>query len=316
MKVQNNHTYYVGNDPNRIEQNNGENKKTGTNASYMMKQTDPMALKREQAKKKAMGLIGDAFAADRKIDEGQDERRELINKLKQDVSDNQNQINSIEADREALRVKSGISKDSDKERELKLLEREAESKFKGANVTLTAEEQKEIDAIKARGLTDYQAQSLEMKESEKYYSDAVFDAKNQIGANGRAIRMTENERLKSHAMIDAHKEADEIMIQASKEAVQMAVDEAKEKLDKEAEEKREAAKEKKEEEEALEERIEARRGERKEREERAEDISDMQENVLVHADMVDDAQQEIKDMMNKMKLLDEDLKGAAVDKQI
>ena len=97
---------------------------------------------------------------------------------------------------------------------------------------------------------------------------------------------------------------------------QMAVDEAKEKLDKEAEEKREAAKEKKEEEEALEERIEARRGERKEREERAEDISDMQENVLVHDDMVDDAQQEIKDMMNKMKLLDEDLKGAAVDKQM
>ena len=54
MKVQNNHTYFVGNDPNRIEQNNGENKKTGANASYMMKQTDPMALKREQAKKKAM----------------------------------------------------------------------------------------------------------------------------------------------------------------------------------------------------------------------------------------------------------------------
>ena len=96
----------------------------------------------------------------------------------------------------------------------------------------------------------------------------------------------------------------------------MAVDEAKVKLDKEAEEKREAAKEKKEEEEALEEKIEARRGERKEREERAEDLSDMQENVLVHADMVDDAQQEIKDMMNKMKLLDEDLKGAAVDKQM
>ena len=42
----------------------------------------------------------------------------------------------------------------------------------------------------------------------------------------------------------------------------------------------------------------------------------MQENVLVHADMVDNAQQEIKDMMNKMKLLDEDLKGAAVDKQM
>ena len=316
MKVHNNQSYFMGNELINEDKQQNVNRKERGNTSYMMKQTDPITLKREQAKKKAMGIIGDAYAADKKIDEGLDKRRELIDKLKEDVSDNQNMVNSIEADREALRISSGVSAENEEERELNLLVKEAESKFKGSDIELSDDERKEIETIKERGLTEYQTRSLAMKEDEKYYADAVYDAKRQIGMESSAIRKTENERLKSHAMIDAHKEADSIMKQAAKEAVLMAVDEAKDKLDMEAEEKKDAAKEKKEDEEELEERIEARRNEKKETERRNDDISNVQENLLDSSVKVEDAQQEIKDMMNKMKLVAEDIKGAAVDEQL
>ena len=39
------------------------------------------------------------------------------------------------------------------------------------------------------------------------------------------------------------------------------------------------------------------------------------ENETVNTD-ISDAQEQVKDMMNKLKLLEEDVKGAAVDKEI
>ena len=68
--------------------------------------------------------------------------------------------------------------------------------------------------------------------------------------------------------------------------------------------------------EELEERIEKAKEKRKEQEEFTEDILDaVTEGEIKNAD-INDAQQEIKEMMSKMKLLEEDVKGAAIDKEV
>ena len=68
--------------------------------------------------------------------------------------------------------------------------------------------------------------------------------------------------------------------------------------------------------EELEERIEKAKEKRKEQEEFTEDILDaVTEGEIKNSD-INDAQQEIKEMMSKMKLLEEDVKGAAIDKEV
>ena len=52
---------------------------------------------------------------------------------------------------------------------------------------------------------------------------------------------------------------------------------------------------------------------KKENEELTEDILEGVQEAGANASDVSAAQQEIKDMMNKMKLIEDDIKGAAVD---
>ena len=96
----------------------------------------------------------------------------------------------------------------------------------------------------------------------------------------------------------------------------MLVDEAKEHIDDEFEEKIEDAKEKAEKKEELEERVEKARDEKKEKEKITEEILEGAADVSKNTTELDNAQQEIKDMMSKMKLIEEDIKGAAVDKTL
>jgi hypothetical protein len=79
MKV-NNTSFYMGDGvfgtSNTSERsNNNPSKSSGIsiNGSSFALQNDPIAAKREEARKKAMKIIGDAFANDRKIDEDLDE---------------------------------------------------------------------------------------------------------------------------------------------------------------------------------------------------------------------------------------------------
>ena len=119
-------------------------------------------------------------------------------------------------------------------------------------VSLSKDEMDAIQKIKKNGLTEYQQRSLEMLGHEAPYVDMVYEADKEIKLENQIVRETKLERLKSHTMEDAQKQAEEVLEAASKEVVGMLVDEAKEHIDEEAEEreeKAEAEKEKQEEEE-------------------------------------------------------------------
>ncbi|MBE5850024.1 MAG: hypothetical protein E7298_07695 [Lachnospiraceae bacterium] len=285
------------------------------NGSTFATQNDPIAAKREEARKKAMKIIGDAFANDRKIDEDLDARSEHIRKLKIVQGDARKAVNEIESGRAALRDTYGVETDSAEDKELKLLEKEFRAKQKGSDVFLSKEDAEEIAKIKARGLTEYQSRSMEMLDYEKPYLDAIYEAGQGIEEENLTIAAIKRELPKNTAMLKAQDKADAIEDAASKEIMGMLVDEAKEHIDEEAKEAEEKAKEKQEKEEELQEKIDAARERRKEEEELTEDIVESAQDLNVTTANINDAQKDIKDMMNKLALVEEDMKGATVDER-
>ena len=321
MKV-NNTSFFMGdgvfgtsNTPERSSNNPSKSSGISINGSSFATQNDPIAAKREEARKKAMKIIGDAFANDRKIDEDLDARSEHIRKLKAVQNDANKAINEIESDRAALRDEYGIDENSQEEKELQLLEKEFRARQKGSDVQITKEDMEEITKIKAKGLTEYQSRSMEMLDYEKPYLDAAYEAKQGIEEENLTISAIKRELEKNTGMLKAQDRADAIEDATSKEIMGMLVDEAKEHIDEEAKESEEKAKEKQEKEEDLEEKIDAARERRKEEEELTEDIVESAQDLNVTAANVNDAHKDIKDMMNKLALIEEDMKGAAVDQK-
>ena len=308
MKVENT-SFYIGESvtgtSNREQGSKiGQSKSSGLsiNGSTFAAQNDPVAAKREEAKKKAMKIIGDAFANDRKIDDDLNARSENIRKLKGVQNDARKAVSEIEADRA-------------EEKELKLLEKEFRARQKGSDVQLTKEDMEEIAKIKAKGLTEYQSRSMEMLDYEKPYLDAAYEAKQGIEEENLTISAIKRELEKNTGMLKAQDKADAIEEAASKEIMGMLVDEAKEHIDEEAKEVEEKAKEKQEKEEELQEKIDAARERRKEEEELTEDIVESAQDLNVTTANINDAQKDIKDMMNKLALVEEDMKGATVDER-
>lgn len=319
MKV-NNTSIFMGDDTLRARhegKTNPSNQGTKTIDGNAFKGgLDPITAKKEEARKKAMKLVGDAFSKDRSVDDDLKERHERIKSLQKDKGDANRAIKEIEDDRAVLREAYDVDENSQEEADLKLLEKEVKAKMPGSDVRLSKDDMDAIERIKANGLTEYQERSLEMLESEIYYADIAYEADEEIETENRVISATKIERLKYHTMEDAQKEADDIMDMASEEIVSMLVDEAKEHIDEEAEERKDKAEAEKEKQEELEERIDAAKEEKKENEELTQNILEGVQEASANLADVSNAQQEIKDMMNKMQLIEDDIKGAAVDKSL
>lgn len=320
MKV-NNTSIFMGDDTLRARHgeksntSNIANRKT-INGSALREKFDPIAATKEQGRKKAMKIVRDTFANEQKIDDNLNARRERIKSLQKDMGDANKAIREIEDNRAALRDVYGVDEDSQEEADLKLLEKEIKAKMPGSDVHLSKDDMDAIKKIKENGLSEYQQRSLEMLESEVFYAKTAYEANEEIKMENRIISATELERLKSHAMVDAQKEADAVMDAASDQIISMLVDEAKEHIDEEAEEQKEKAQAEKEKEEEIQERIDAAKEKKKENEELTADILEGVQEASSNASDISAAQQEIKDMMNKMKLIEDDIKGVAVDKSI
>lgn len=225
--------------------------------------------------------------------------------------------------------------------DLELLKKRADSERPGSGIRLTEEEEAQLAELDGIPLTEYQERCLQIDSHQRTYESRNDQIRQEIMGYNGAIRATRLERLKYHEMVNAQKKADKVMEEAGKEIVGMLVDEAKDHVDEELEETRQEAKEKAEEKEEQEEKIEqvqekqeeleeridgAKENKeeqerlRKEAEERSRDDADLLEN-MVDAGMgnigsVSDVQAEVKNMLHKMKLLEEDLKGSAVDGQV
>lgn len=319
MKVHNN-TIFMG-DTSRSERNGdlqADQKKNGSTvfAGSLNKNFDPIAQKKKQAQQQAMKIVSDTWAGDRKIDNDLEERRNKIAQLRTEVGQYRKELKDTEAARTELREAYGVEEDSQEEQDLKLLEKEIDAKTPGKEVHLTKEDRERIKELKAAGLTEYQSRSLEMKQGGSYYEEQIYNCEKEIETENAIIRGIKLERLKKDPMVKAQAQAEEIMEAAGKEIIGMLMDEAKDHIDEEMEEKKEAAKEKAEEEKEQEEKLQKIKEEKKEREKLTEEILEATEQMTEIGTAQNEALQEIKEIVDKMKLLEEDIKGAAVDEKL
>lgn len=275
MQVKN-YSVFMGNDTiqsRHVAEKDAKQKKNGKSidARGMTVVTDTIALKKAQAQKKAMKILGDAFAGDSKIDDDMSERREKIKSLTQELADRKKEIKDME-DTKASLLEQGYDENSDEVRQL------------------------------SEGLKEYSKQAM--------------DTENELTAENAVIRQTKIERLKSNPMGEARDQADAVMDAANDEIMGLLIAEGRDYIDEKQEEekkKAEAAQEKKQE---LEEKLEARKEDRKEQEKLTENIVEASQRLSGGTDSVAQAQQEIRDMMNRLKLVEDDVKGATVNQSI
>ena len=308
-------------------------------------QNDIVTQRKQRAQKKALKIIGDAWNSDRKTDQTIADYQDKIRQLKADLEENQGIVQRGEAHKEELRQLYGVAEDSQEQKDLELLEKEAASKKHYANsdpVYLTDEEQEHLAEIHEQGLTEYQERCMNIDKEQENFEEKVDKIKTQIKAYSNAITSTKQERLKSHGMVDAQKNADKVLEEASKEVIGMLWGEAKDHVDEELEEQVEEAKKKAEEEEEEEEKVEERKEDKEELEARIDEAHarreeqearrrEAEERSREDADLLDsmleagmdgsgvttaDVKAAIREMLHKMKLLEEDLKGSMVDKDV
>lgn len=289
---------------------------------------DPITLKKQMAQKKAMKVVGDAFAVDRKIDMEVADREAKIKEMRAENLESKKALKELEAQKAEIGKEYGLGEEGLSEEDWMLLD-------KGCKMpadSLSDEEKARFQEMKDQGLVEYYHRCEDIDDLAKPYQETVQENNMMIKSYEAANKAVKDARLdlrKGNPMIAAQEEAEEIMEAARKEIIGMLYDEGKNHIDEEMQEKVEQAqeeKEKKEEEEEkleairedkaqIEDQVDAAREKAQENEKRTEELMEAlpTEELLQISNGTSDIQQELKDIMNKMKLVTEDLKGAAVD---
>lgn len=299
---------------------------------------DPIALRRQQAQKKAMKFVQDAWNSDRKIDQSQEEIRALQRAQWDDVEYNMELVQECKERKENLRQQYGVDMDSQEQQDLELL-------MKGAHHDpdhpLTEEESARLEVLQGQPLTEYQKKCLEINDEQYLFENRGRVATENAVELQRSLTDMKIERLKFHKMADAQNNAEKVMEQASDDIQGMLIEEAKDHVDETYEEKREAAEKKAEEKEAEEAKLELRKEQKELMEARVEEVrtdsheaesaqkeqeKDAREEASLLKDMAEAGmdvagsgaavKNEIKDILNKMKLIEADIKGIEVDEEI
>ncbi len=278
--------------------------------------------KRKQAQSIAMNLIEKAFAGDNAVDDEINSRKEHIDDLYKENSEAQDMINNISKEQEVVRKGYGIDENSQEEQDLELLRKERDSLL-DSTVMLSDDEQARLKDIHEQGPTEYQKTMLEMDSNKSTYKKTIYDNKKLIVEENSVIRGIHLERLKTHTMVDANKQADKVMEAANKEIVGMLIEDSKDSIDDKFEEEQKEAEEKKEAEEELEERIEAAKAE-SEKTKKEDDQDEMYKLGDILNDVTNkkqnsnlpDVKKSLTLIVNELKLTADDLKGAVVDEDI
>lgn len=305
---------------------------------------DSILAKKKRAQREAMKMISDVFKSDLKTDQEQKNRQLHIEELKKENTDARSQLKDIEDMQNNLMEEYGVTEDSQEQQDLELIRKVMNVTDPFAKEDLTDEELMRYAQIQEEGLTDYQKKALVLDEDAKDISAKIVDNERSIRREEEAYKDTKMELLKKSPMTGAKKQAEELLEAARKEMIGALYNESKEHIDEKTEEAREEQKEKKaqkEEEEKKEALQEAKKLEREILIEQAQDNSQsraaalsakekvrnqavLQEQINagvfndVNKDVVksNELEQEMKDLLEKMRLLQEDLKGAAVDDMI
>lgn len=161
---------------------------------------------------------------------------------------------------------------------------------------------------------DYAAEKGNLSEEQKAREKELDENESQIMQDNAVVAGTRLERLKHDPMVGAQEEAADIMDAARDEIIGMIREEGRDHVDEETEKREEQAKDIKEEKEEKEAFIEEQKENRREEEKLLEEMPT--EEMVTLDRMQSDVRQEVQNIIDKMKLLEEDIKGAVVDKTL
>lgn len=283
---------------------NGKEAGQTINASELNLMQDSILERKKKAMADAMDIVSKQFKADAKIDADLDERRSKIAESKENANAALKEINSLSEEQEKLKETYGIADDSQEQQDLELRMKFQESMKPGSNVTLTREEMKRVEELGP--MTEYQQQAMDLENAKGVWKDEMKAAQKEISLQTQIIRGTKQELLKYHGMVDAQNAADASLKAASDELVGMLMQEGLDHIKEEVEdavEKGEDLKEEKEEQEALREEQKAEQTEQTKQQTESGTLQNVQNEV----------EQQIQEILEKQKLLEEDLKGIQVD---
>ena len=272
-----------------------EGKKNTIYAGNIGVRPDSIQIKRQQAQKKAMKILQDTFSADKELDQGMEDMATRAAELQDQNLEYRKELDNIRATR--------------------------------------AELEKSYDGLEdGQENADLDVTCKELEEQEKLIQSKIAGNESSIKGIRRSLVDMKIERLKSNPMLKAQDQAEEIIASANKEIFGDLINEGKKHIEeKMAEEKEKAAEraEKKEEEEEKKEAKEKQEAEMeawiegtkeaassdrdavpsvKEFDEIASKISDPNSKTKV--------EKEMEEILDGLKLLQDDLKGAAVDANI
>lgn len=164
------------------------------------------------------------------------------------------------------------------------------------------------------GQAEYLSEKSALAEEEKVYQDKLRENKGSQMGEEAVIRGTKRELLKDRSMGKAWDEADQIMEAAGDDIIGMVVEDSRDHIDEESQKREEQAEKIREEEEKKAELLEK----REEREEKLEELLESApvKEMISLDQLQEEVKQEVQNIVDSMKLLSDDIKGAMVDKAL
>lgn len=293
------------------QQNRTHIEKKSVDARELNLQQDTVLSKQIQAQKKALKHILDAFGVEQGISNSIHEHSKKAEELMEEANMNLSEAKRLEGLKSDLKKTYDIADDSAEQKDLELLEKQERIDRRESNEVLSVEEKKRLSEMGP--LTEYQTAAFEYEKAILEFNSRAKDAiENAINKN-RVAEALKIEQGKLHVQVDAQKTADDIMEQASKEILGMLLDEAKDHVDDKIEENKEEA-----------EKLAEKEAEKEKLKEKNEPANEAvigqtvgQLGNIAEADGVKNKiQEEIRNLVAKQKMLEEDVKGLEVDQQI
>lgn len=254
------------------------NKRSTVFAGNIGVRPDSITIKKKQAQKQAMKVLMDTFDSEKKIDQSMDEMSAQMQELKDANVGYHKELDQIRGEKQELMERYGVTED---------------------NIEYPEE---------------YQQQLQELEEREDLYSGYIEKNSASIKAISSSLGDTRIERLKSNPMVKAEKQSEEILEAANKAIYGELINEGKKHIEEKMEEAKEKAEKLAEKKEEEEERLEK----KEEREEKLEDTQKKEtiETLNSYNDPDSQIKKEIDEILDELKLIQEDLKGVKVDSNI
>ena len=313
---------------------------SASDALKFLNEQNALEQRKALAQKQAMRIVKDAFRGDVNLDNTITELKDRVTTLRGGISEKKAEEDENNKKLAALQEEYGIDPEGEEHIKVEVLARKM---MAPKSPESDADIEKEME-----GLTEYQRKALNLAAKTKADGIERLQQEYELREIISGVREIRMERLKTNPMGDAKEEAAEIMDAANRDAILSFAGDAKDKIDEKAEEEKEKAAERAEEEKEKD-RKEAAKLEREAQiEELSEKIKENSEISLSRSDrMIAKAKQkrseastgeltentagrdlqnismeeiqsavtsEVTNVLNKLSLLNEDVKGIDVDK--